>query len=430
MRSGGHSWAAWSVREGAILIDMGRYYDFTLDEKTGVLQVSPSMTGRMVNTLLGQRGRMFPGGHCPDVGLGGFVLQGGMGWNCKNWGFACEKLVGIDVVTAVGEKMYCNRETNSDLFWAARGAGPGFPAVVTRFYLQTLPAFTHMRSSVYIYEMKDFETAVGWIVNITADYDDSVEIVAVGQYVQGLEGPHVIVKLVTFQNSEEEARFALKAAEDTVPGNPVVRAFCQETSLAAEYDDQHSANPAGHRYTVDNCYIRNDADVVSVLKQRTLPLERIEAKPGDVVVALDRVRDPGNLGTVIRTADAVGAKAVVLVGETTDPFGLEAVRATMGSLFAVPLVRSSEESFIAWRGRVAFRTLGTHLKGTTDFRKLPKDGRPTLLLMGNEAQGLPEALEAACDVRVKLPMLGKADSLNAAVATAVMAYEVLARQER
>lgn len=83
VRSGGHSWAAWSVRDGAILIDMGKYYDFNLDDKTNVLQVSPSMTGRLVNTLLGQRGRMFPGGHCPDVGLGGFLLQGGMGWNCK-----------------------------------------------------------------------------------------------------------------------------------------------------------------------------------------------------------------------------------------------------------------------------------------------------------------------------------------------------------
>jgi RNA methyltransferase, TrmH family len=168
----------------------------------------------------------------------------------------------------------------------------------------------------------------------------------------------------------------------------------------------------------------NPQNVVSVLKQRTLPLERIEAKPGDVVVALDRVRDPGNLGTVIRTADAVGAKAVVLVGETTDPFGLEAVRATMGSLFAVPLVRASEESFIAWRGRVAFRTLGTHLKGTTDFRKLPKDGRPTLLLMGNEAQGLNEALSGACDLLTRIPQIGQADSLNLAVATGVMLFEL------
>lgn len=83
VRSGGHSWAAWSVREGSILIDLAKLYAFDLDEQTGVLRVSPSFTGQMVNKLLGDRGLMFPGGHCPDVALGGFLLQGGMGWNCK-----------------------------------------------------------------------------------------------------------------------------------------------------------------------------------------------------------------------------------------------------------------------------------------------------------------------------------------------------------
>lgn len=83
VRSGGHSWAAWSVRDGAILIDLGDYHELDLDEKTHILKVSPSTTGQTVNMYLQTHGRMFPGGHCPGVGLGGFLLQGGMGWNCK-----------------------------------------------------------------------------------------------------------------------------------------------------------------------------------------------------------------------------------------------------------------------------------------------------------------------------------------------------------
>lgn len=83
IRSGGHSWAAWSVRDNAILIDLGKYYGFSYDDASGIAIVSPSSTSRMLNTFLGVKGRMFPGGHCPDVGLGGFLLQGGMGWNCK-----------------------------------------------------------------------------------------------------------------------------------------------------------------------------------------------------------------------------------------------------------------------------------------------------------------------------------------------------------
>lgn len=83
VRSGGHSWAAWSVRDDAILIDLGKYNFIEYDEETHIAKASPSTTGRMINGYLETKGRMFGGGHCPDVGLGGFLLQGGMGWNCK-----------------------------------------------------------------------------------------------------------------------------------------------------------------------------------------------------------------------------------------------------------------------------------------------------------------------------------------------------------
>lgn len=83
VRSGGHSWAAWSVRDNAILIDLGNYKQVELDEKTGIVAVSPSTTGRILNSMLREKGLLFPGGHCPDVGLGGFLLQGGMGWVCR-----------------------------------------------------------------------------------------------------------------------------------------------------------------------------------------------------------------------------------------------------------------------------------------------------------------------------------------------------------
>lgn len=83
VRSGGHSWAAWSVRDDAILIDLGQYHQIEIDEDKQIATVSPSTTGRMLNDVIGPKGYMFAGGHCPDVGLGGFLLQGGMGWNCK-----------------------------------------------------------------------------------------------------------------------------------------------------------------------------------------------------------------------------------------------------------------------------------------------------------------------------------------------------------
>ncbi|WP_269930717.1 TrmH family RNA methyltransferase [Aminobacter sp. HY435] len=168
----------------------------------------------------------------------------------------------------------------------------------------------------------------------------------------------------------------------------------------------------------------NPQAVVGVFSQRFVPLKDIRPQGNDVWVALDRVRDPGNLGTVIRTVDAVGAKGVILVGETTDPFSLETVRATMGSIFAVPVARTSAEAFLAWRKDLAGTVAGTHLKGAVDYRSVDFGNRPVLLMMGNEQQGLPDNLADACDKLLRIPQAGRADSLNLAVATGVMLYEI------
>ncbi len=168
----------------------------------------------------------------------------------------------------------------------------------------------------------------------------------------------------------------------------------------------------------------NPQMVVGVFSQRYLTLKDIRPKDGDVWVALDRVRDPGNLGTIIRTIDAVGARGVILVGDTTDPFAVETVRATMGSVFAVPVAKASAETFLAWRASFPGLVVGTHLKGAVDYRSVDFSGRPALLLMGNEQQGLPDELAESCDHLLRIPQAGRADSLNLAIATGVMLYEI------
>ncbi|UVK47409.1 RNA methyltransferase [Mesorhizobium sp. AR07] len=168
----------------------------------------------------------------------------------------------------------------------------------------------------------------------------------------------------------------------------------------------------------------NPQMVVGVFSQKFLALRDLRADNGDVWVALDRVRDPGNLGTVIRTVDAVGAKGVILVGDTTDPFSVETVRATMGSIFAVPVARATTEAFLAWRGGFSGLVAGTHLKGAVDYRSVDFSRGPVLLMMGNEQQGLPESLAASCDRLLRIPQAGRADSLNLAVATGIMLFEI------
>lgn len=144
-------------------------------------------------------------------------------------------------------------------------------------------------------------------------------------------------------------------------------------------------------------------------------------------LALDRIRDRGNLGTIIRTADAAGAAGIFLIGETTSPFALETVRATMGSLFALPFCRLSEEQFLQKMQQFGGMIIGTHLQGAVDYRSIPyfAESQDIMLIMGNEQKGLTENLTQACSALARIPQTGRADSLNLAVSTGIMLYEIM-----
>ncbi|MDB5459948.1 MAG: methyltransferase [Caulobacteraceae bacterium] len=167
----------------------------------------------------------------------------------------------------------------------------------------------------------------------------------------------------------------------------------------------------------------NPQAVMAVFPQLFTALSDIRPAEAPCWVALQAVRDPGNLGTIVRTADSAGCGGVILVGDCTDPYSVEAVRATMGSVFAVKIAKASVEDFLAWRETWPGSVVGTLLSATTDYRRADYR-KPAMILMGNEQQGLPPELAAACDVTVKIPMRGRADSLNLSVATGIMIYTV------
>ncbi|SFP38059.1 TrmH family RNA methyltransferase [Sphingomonas rubra] len=171
----------------------------------------------------------------------------------------------------------------------------------------------------------------------------------------------------------------------------------------------------------------NPQAVVGVFEEFETTLDALDREAAGIWLVAERLRDPGNLGTILRTGDAVGAGGLILIGDCVDPFSVEAVRASMGALFTVPVVRCAWGDFLVWLRQGPGQLVGLSLDTDHDYRA-PHYAAPTFLLTGNEAQGMPAGYAAACDTLVKLPMLGKADSLNAAVATAVMAYEVLAQQ--
>jgi len=167
----------------------------------------------------------------------------------------------------------------------------------------------------------------------------------------------------------------------------------------------------------------NPQMVVGIFTQRWTSLRDLKPKADETYVALDRVRDPGNLGTIIRTADAAGASGVILLGETTDPYSMETVRATMGSVFALPLVKASPADFLAWKKGAGVSVVATHLAGAVDYRTIDYRKKPVVLLMGNEQAGLPDALAREADALARIPQAGLADSLNLAIATGIMLFE-------
>ena len=174
---------------------------------------------------------------------------------------------------------------------------------------------------------------------------------------------------------------------------------------------------------------KDNPQPIGVYRAFDTGLDRIDRATAPLWIVAQALRDPGNLGTILRTGDAVGAGGLILIDDCADPFSVEAVRASMGALFTQKIAAAPWADFIRWLRPGAGQLVGTSLKAALDYQE-PRYEVPAFLLVGNEQAGLPADYEAECDLLVKMPMLGKADSLNAAVATAVMAYEMINQWRR
>ncbi|WP_062202081.1 FAD-binding oxidoreductase [Demequina salsinemoris] len=275
VRSGGHSWAAWSVRDEALLLDLGALRSLEYDDATGIVSAGPATMGALeLAPFLAERGRAFPGGHCATVGIGGYLLQGGQGWNGRAKGWACESVVAVDVVTADGEHVRADAEQNSDLYWAARGAGPGFPGVVTRFHLQTYPQPGAMWHDTWTFSLDDAEAVVHWLHDVLPSLDRRVEPVMAATRLpdvplyDGIEHPGGTVLLLhatCMADSDDEARDLLGGlGECPVAGRELGR-VTGPTTVAQESVAQMDQNPDGYRYAVDCAWTNASADVLAPL---------------------------------------------------------------------------------------------------------------------------------------------------------------------
>jgi RNA methyltransferase, TrmH family len=172
----------------------------------------------------------------------------------------------------------------------------------------------------------------------------------------------------------------------------------------------------------------NPQAVAGVFAEFDTSIGQLDRNAAPIWLVAQALRDPGNLGTMLRTGDAVGAGGLILLDECADPFSAEAVRASMGAVFTQGIAHARWDEFLPWLRAGPGQLVAASLREAVPYREA-RYAAPCFILVGNESRGLPEEYEAACDLRVTLPMKGRADSLNAAVAAAVLAYEVLARLE-
>lgn len=264
IRSGGHSWAGNHVRDGGVLLDLHGLDQCAVDAEAGTAIVGPGMGGSVLAGLLWDQGLFFPAGHCKGVCIGGYLLQGGYGWNSRVLGPACESVLGLDVVTADGERLYIDAENHPDLYWAARGSGPGFFAVVTAFHLKLYKRPNVCGSSLYVYPMELADEIYPWARSISAEVDRRVELqIAASRSVpgMGLEAPGIVFASPVFADSEQEAIDALALLETCPVRDKAIAAVpYAPADLDTWYAGIMSNYPDAHRYTADNIWTSASAD--------------------------------------------------------------------------------------------------------------------------------------------------------------------------
>ncbi|MDW5596904.1 FAD-binding protein [Conexibacter stalactiti] len=220
VKGSGHNYAATFLREGGIMLDVSRLDGARLLDDGVTAQVGPGIRSAELARFLNAHGRAFPGGHNATVGIGGFLLGGGMGFNGASWGeFACFEVEAVDVVTAAGELLTISADEHTELFWAARGAGAGFPAVAVGFRLRTWPLPAGMHASRWTYPLDAAREVAAWLQGHADRGGENVErYVAFEADEAGLDHPPVChVAAIAFEREPAAARAALEELAVSAP---------------------------------------------------------------------------------------------------------------------------------------------------------------------------------------------------------------------
>lgn len=275
VRGGGHSWCGSSMRDGGVLIDLGRFRELRIDAEARLASAQPAVTNGELAEALTPLRLAFPIGHCPSVPLSGYILNGGFGWNSGSWGPACANLVEMELVDAHGELVRASETENADLFWAARGAGPGFFGIAVRYHLRLHPLPRGIFTAVSMYPLAASRQIGQWLASLAPNLRREVEVAcmvmsAPPDLPPEIAGPHgrvIAIFATAFASGREEAEQWLAAIE-AGPGNvPRWRVPLEETPFAALLAAHGAMFPQGRRFGADVFWCNTGpADVLGRLR--------------------------------------------------------------------------------------------------------------------------------------------------------------------
>ncbi|MFI5302703.1 MAG: FAD-binding oxidoreductase [Polyangiales bacterium] len=264
VRSGGHSWAGNHVRDGGLLLDVSRLDEVTVDEANLRATVGPGRKGHQLGAMLARRKLFFPTGHCRGVAVGGYLLQGGFGWHSRALGPACESVVAIDVVTAEGERLHASATENTDLYWSARGAGPGFFGVVTRFHLRLHRRPRVIGLAFQSFPMDRLEEVFRWAHRVGPEVSSLVELqLIVSRRAAGVFGPGIEVFAPVFADDLRSATNALSfLTGSAIRRRARVRTPFIPATVSSLLRGVGTHYPDGRRYGVDNMWTHAPIDAL------------------------------------------------------------------------------------------------------------------------------------------------------------------------
>ncbi|WP_330342335.1 FAD-binding oxidoreductase [Streptomyces sp. NBC_00557] len=298
VRAGGHSWCGSPLRDGTLLLDLSGLNRRRIDADSATATVQPGVIGSRFALELARRGLGFAAGHCPSVALGGYLLSGGLGWNSRLWGPGCAAVEEITAVTADGEVVRCSEDEHPGLFWAARGAGPGFFAVVTAFRLRLHPFPGALATTSYVFPLTAVGPVAGWVTETAPELPANVEVsfvLAAGD--ASRTAVTVTVSATAFADSRPQAVRDLAPLHDVPLGDQALsRRVDEPSSLGALYDAAACLWPERHRYAADTLW--SHLDYASLLAAMG---EALTAAPSRKSIVLAPVSPVSRQETVARS---------------------------------------------------------------------------------------------------------------------------------